>query len=53
LRSSRRPEKLTQKSDPMKKSLFNGMKIIMMQAIPACYRDIFEERKHKGTSMWL
>jgi hypothetical protein len=45
LRSSRRPTKLTQKSDPMKNSLFNGMKIIMMQAIPACYRDIFDERE--------
>jgi hypothetical protein len=45
LRSSRRPAKLTQKSDPMKKSLFNGMRIIMMQAIPARYRDIFDERE--------
>jgi hypothetical protein len=45
LRSSRRPAKLTQKSDPMKNSLFNGMKIIMMQAIPACYREMFDERE--------
>ena len=30
----------------MKNSLFNGMKIIMIQAIPACYRDIFEERRN-------
>jgi hypothetical protein len=29
----------------MKNPLFNGMKIIMMQAIPACYRDIFDERE--------
>jgi hypothetical protein len=36
----------------MKNSLFNGMKIIMMQAIPACYRDILmREKEHKGTSM--
>jgi hypothetical protein len=44
LRSSRRLAKHPKiRSD--EKLSFQGMKIIMMQAIPACYRDIFDERE--------
>jgi len=45
LRSSRRPAKLRPKIRSDEKPSFQGMKIIMMQAIPACYRDIFDERE--------
>jgi hypothetical protein len=52
LRSSRRPAKLTQKSDPMKNSIFNGMRIMMQAGIlPATETYLKREKKHKGTSM--
>lgn len=40
-------KKLIQKNSvPMKNSLFNGMRIIMMQGGISCYRDIYDERKN-------